>query len=366
MSASIIAGTMSPPRTGTLWLLYALAWAPLFAVNAFAVQLRGGQTALTIALGAAANVLPDAALGAAVLRMRTLLWHRRTGLRQIGALLASALGFALLAVPAKVGANLTLARFEGWSLDWSRYDSSILVWQVFLSLLAFAAVAGAASGLVAVEDLRRETARRAEAELLRTQSELKTLRAQLNPHFLFNALHSVRALIAENPSAAEEALVHVGDLLRYSLRVQDAAEEGVLLADEWEFVRVYLALERLRLGDRLRCEATATEGALATVVPAFVLQPLVENAILHGVAPSRRGGRIDIRAEIDDDDLCLRVDNDVDATATPVRADGSGLGLALLTNRLRALYGDAARVQSTATDSRHSVALRFPVALESP
>lgn len=359
---------MSARRASTFWLLYALAWAPLFAVTIFALQLRGGPPVLAIAAGAVANVLPDAALGAAVLRLRVPLWRRRTGPRQIAVLLAAAAAFAVAAVALKVLANLALARAEGAPLDWSRYDASILVWQVFLSLLAFAALAGAAFGLVAVEGLRHETARRAEAELLRSRSELKALRAQLNPHFLFNALHSVHALIAGNPRGAEEALVHLGDLLRYSLRVQDAAEEGVLLADEWEFVRVYLSLEQLRLGDRLRVEAAASDAALAAEVPAFVLQPLVENAIVHGIAPGCHGGDVEIRASVEAGELCLLVDNSVDADAMSAsgRHDGRGRGLVLVTNRLRALHGDAAQVSVTATGGRHRVQLRFPVALVAP
>ncbi len=264
--------------------------------------------------------------------------------------------------------NLALARAEGWPLDWSRYDASILAWQVFLSLLTFAAVAGAAFGLLAVERLRRETARRAEAELLRSRSELKALRAQLNPHFLFNALHSVHALVAADPRAAEQALLHLGDLLRYSLRTQDAAEEGVLLADEWEFVRVYLALEHLRLGDRLQISAEASDQALAAEVPAFVLQPLVENAIVHGIAPGRRRGSVEIQAAVVAHELRLVVDNSCDADAEPVplRHDGPGRGIALVTDRLRALYGTAAQVAVTAEGRRHRVELRFPVTLEAP
>ncbi len=364
----MIGRTMLLRRASTFWLLYALAWAPLFAVNLFALQLRGGQPAFVIAAGAAANVLPDAGLGAAVLVLRTLLWRRRAGLPQIAVLLAAAASFATVAVAGKVIANLALARFEGSPLDWSRYDASILVWQLFLSLLAFAAVAGAGFGLVAVEGLRREAARRAEAELLRSRSELKALRAQLNPHFLFNALHSTHALIATNPRGAEEALLHLGDMLRYALRVQDAAEEGVLLAEEWEFVRVYLSLEQLRFGDRLRIEATASDAALAAEAPAFVLQPLVENAIVHGIDPGSRGGDVEIRAEVVDGDLRLLVDNSFDAEAVPSRTRhaGPGRGIALVTNRLRALYGSAAHVSVNATDSRHRIELRFPVALEAP
>lgn len=358
--------TMSAGRASTFWLLYALAWAPLFAVNVFAWQLRGGLPPLVIMAGAAANVLPDACLGAALLRLRGRLWRRRPGPRQIAVLLAAAAGFATFAVACKIAANLILAHAEGSPLDWSRYDASILVWQVFLSLLAFAAVAGAAAGLVTLDDLRRETARRAQAELLRSRSELKALRAQLNPHFLFNALHSVHALIAENPRGAEEALIQLGDLLRHALRVQDAPEEGVLLADEWEFVRLYLSLEQLRLGDRLHIEIQASDEALTTEVPAFVLQPLVENAIVHGIAPGCHGGDITIRALVDGGDLRLLVDNSCDAEAAPAlpRHEGPGRGITLVTNRLRALYGDAAHVSVTTTRGRHHVELRFPSVLE--
>jgi LytS/YehU family sensor histidine kinase len=213
--------------------------------------------------------------------------------------------------------------------------------------------------------LREEQARLSEVELLRARSELKALRAQVNPHFLFNTLHSVRALIRENPDSAEEALVELGDLLRYALRVQDAADDGVLLREEWEFSRAYLALEKLRLGDRLHVEEELSDAALQSVVPAFVLQPLVENAIRHGIAPRERGGTVWIRAELADGALRLQVRDDGPG-ANGFATKGMGLGLDLLRQRLRALYGAAGSVEvASAGAAGFSVTLRFPCAMES-
>jgi len=245
---------------------------------------------------------------------------------------------------AKVCVNILLARAEGRQVSWSDYDRSILLWQMFFSLLAFAVVASVSFGLSAGARLRAEEARRSQAELLRARSELKALRAQLEPHFLFNTLHSVRALIGESPGSAQEALEQLGDLLRYALRIQDAADDGVLLREEWDFVRAYLALERLRLGERLAVEEDVQEAALEVVVPAFVLQPLVENAIRHAISVRRGGGTLRLRARLDAGTLLLSVSDDGPGDSAPP-ARGTGKGLDLVRQRLAALHGAAASVE---------------------
>jgi hypothetical protein len=171
-------------------------------------------------------------------------------------------------------------------------------------------------------------------------AELRGLKAQVNPHFLFNALNSVRALIADDPAGAQQAVTQLARLLRYSLAVQD---EEVSLARELETIDDYLALESLRLGERLRVEQHITPAARRARVPVMLLQTLVENAIKHGIAELPEGGRVLLRAELAGDELRLEVQNP--RPATRARSGDGGVGLANASLRLRLMFGDSAKLE---------------------
>jgi hypothetical protein len=350
---------MTAPRERRFWLWYGLAWLALWALYLFAFASPGRVGVRQATFGALANTLPDALLGAGLVVLLRRSW--RAGVRGRRAFLAGLAGaFTATALALKVLLTILLVRLDGGTMDWSTFDRGVLAWQGFFSLLACAVLGSVTFAGAAAERLRREESRRAEAELVRARAELKTLRAQLNPHFLFNTLHSVRALVRESPAAAEGALEQLGDLLRYTLRIQDAEDDGVLLREEWEFVQAYLALEKLRLGERLRVVAEASDAALQSVVPAFVLQPLVENAIRHGLSPRERGGTVWIRAELAGEELRLEVRDD-GTGASGSATKGTGKGLDLVRQRLHALYGAAGAVAVTASaGAGFAVALRFP------
>ena len=346
------------------WSWYAAAWLPLLAVYFFVFHLEGRMETETTVLASLANVLPEAILGTCVAFACRRLYRKeeRRWLPVWVALLGIA--FTGLATWGKATLNMLVMRHDGCSVDWGSYDRRTLLWQAFFSLFACAVLTSVTFAVTAAARLRAEEARRSQADLLRARAELKALRSQLEPHFLFNTLHSVRALIRENPDQAEEALEQLGDLLRYVLRVQDAAGEGVLLGEEWGFVRAYLALEKLRLGERLRLVEEVSDAALASVVPAFVLQPLVENAIRHGIGARERGGTVWIGARSEDGALCLQVRDDGPGT-NGVAPKGTGKGLELVRQRLRALYGAVGSVEVTSTaGAGFSVTVRLPDAQE--
>ena len=202
------------------------------------------------------------------------------------------------------------------------------------------------------------------AEALAARAQVGALRAQLNPHFLFNALHSLAPLVRHDPAAAEAALDRLGDLLRYAL--DDNMRGDVTLADEWTFVRNYLALEQLRLGDRLRVDARLDDEALDQLVPSFLLQPLVENAVRHGISPLTRGGTIAIVARVDSHRLLISVSDDgAGALEHDVREAG-GLGLRALRERIAVRYDGAARMDvHTSPGNGMRVGLVLPL-LEEP
>jgi signal transduction histidine kinase len=184
------------------------------------------------------------------------------------------------------------------------------------------------------------------AEFRAAREELRALRSQLNPHFLFNVLHSLSVLVRTDPVAAEAALDHLGAMLRYLL--DDGAGDEVQLADEWTFVEHYLALESLRLGPRLKVERDVDEDALDAVIPPFTLQLLVENAIRHGVGRLPRGGTVFIGTRLQEDTLLIRVRDDGPGASADVLA-AEGLGLRALRQRLLTRYDGRATLEVRST-----------------
>ncbi len=187
-------------------------------------------------------------------------------------------------------------------------------------------------------------ARAAQAEAVAVQTQLATLRSQLQPHFLFNALHTIVQLIRIDPRRAEEAGELVADLLRGTLEEQ---RDEVPLRDEWRFILRYLAIEQMRFGERLAVNAELPPGLESERVPSFALQTLVENAVQHGAAPRVAPTQIAITATRSKSQLVISVRNNGDSDASsPTQGNGTGTGLARLRERLTVLYGGAATLVS--------------------
>lgn len=190
-----------------------------------------------------------------------------------------------------------------------------------------------------------ERYRRSEVAVWQLQStakeaELRALKSQVNPHFIFNSLNSLRALIDENPAQARDAVTRLANLLRYSLKAGQL--ETVSLADELQIVGDYLALEQVRHEDRLRVRIEVSPDAQAVNVPPMLVQTLVENAVKYGIAPRREGGEISIVGRCDGERLLLRVTNPGTLDA---RGGSTGLGLRNAAERLRLIFGEKARLR---------------------
>ncbi len=196
------------------------------------------------------------------------------------------------------------------------------------------------------------------------EAEMRTLKAQINPHFLFNGLNNIRALVLENPARAREMMTHLSDLLRASLQLN--AREQVPLARELETVRHYLALEALQLEERLAYTLDVDPGALAVPLPPMTLQLLVENAIKHGIAPRPGGGRVQLAAQLDGAGQLLVTVRNPGRYRPPARPgpDHTGVGLPNAHERLQLLFGPAAslRIGNDAHQADTVLAeLRLPV-----
>lgn len=196
---------------------------------------------------------------------------------------------------------------------------------------------------------------------LATEAELRALRAQVNPHFLFNALNTISYLIQTAPTRAHETLMKLTSLLRGVLRSADAA---TTLGDEIDLVSAYLEIERARFEERL-CVEIDVPGELRGIrVPALMIQPLVENAIKHGIARSRNGGLVAIESRSDGDYLAITVRNGGAAATDAEIASGRkhGVGLANLDARLRHQYGDAASLTLVPTENETRAEIILPIA----
>jgi two-component system LytT family sensor kinase len=195
-----------------------------------------------------------------------------------------------------------------------------------------------------------------ELESLVHQAQLQALRSQLNPHFLFNALHSIAELVHENPTLAEKLIVRLGELLRQVL--QSSTLQEVPLAEELDFIRGYVDIEQMRLGDRLRVEWDVPGELLAARVPSLILQPLVENAIQHGIAPTSKPGVLTIRARREGQSLLLEV-RDTGPGMTQGADRLRGIGLSNTSARLQRLYGDRQKLELVGDDGLR-VTVRIP------
>jgi LytS/YehU family sensor histidine kinase len=172
-------------------------------------------------------------------------------------------------------------------------------------------------------------------------AELRLLKSQLNPHFLFNALNAVRSLIADDPARARDSVTQLARMLRYTLNSGD--EDLVTLDRELELVDDYLALESMRLAERLRIERDVQPAARTARLPAMLLQTLVENAIKHGIAALKEGGTLRLSAALEGGALVVRVTNPRPAHPRP-STEAAGVGLRNAGQRLRLLCGEDARL----------------------
>jgi LytS/YehU family sensor histidine kinase len=195
-----------------------------------------------------------------------------------------------------------------------------------------------------------------QAEVLSREAELKALKAQINPHFLFNSLNSISALTSVDPARAREMCVRLSDFLRNSLRLGERA--SVPFSEELALTRTYLDVEQVRFGQRLRIKQDLEPACNACEVPPLLVQPLVENAIKHGIATLTEGGEIELIARRYRDSLRITVENPFDPDAPATRK--TGFGLVNVRNRLQARYGAAGKLDIEVQRDRYRVVLSFP------
>ena len=205
---------------------------------------------------------------------------------------------------------------------------------------------------------RQREVRTAQLERGLAQAELRNLRLQLQPHFLFNALNTISSTMYDDPRSADRMIGQLSQLLRLSLRSSHAHE--VPLRDELEVLDCYLGLMRARFGNRLRVSVNATPEALDALAPSLLLQPLVENAIRHGNASQTAGGAIDVQATRVGSMLQLEVTDDGPGAPLGTDVFGRGVGLSATRDRLRLLFGDGHRFEAGNRGAGFAVSIAIP------
>jgi sensor histidine kinase YesM len=342
-----------------IWLQLLLGWLPVGALFAAMLYIAHGGPPLAAVVMALQLMLTAAGLGVLVYRFtQRVPWPHPLALRFVGAQLLAALAYALswfvlnVLIASAIASVLHSADSGRFVLTLAlgpAWGASYVVFGFWLYVM----VAGIAYANRAAE-------RSAQLEALAARTQLAALRAQLHPHLLFNALHTVVQLIALDPPRATKAAEGIAELLRTALAEQ---RDVVSLRREWAFVQRYLAIESLRFGERLRIVDAIDPQALPALLPAFALQTLVENAVRHAAAPRIAGTRIELSARLDGDLLTVGVADDGDG-ADPAAVDAArGTGLRRLRERLAWLCGNAARLDvETAPGRGFAAALILPQA----
>ena len=210
---------------------------------------------------------------------------------------------------------------------------------VYLGVMIYGLIVFAIHAFVFYQNFRAEEEQKLRLHAQLARAELHALKMQLHPHFLFNTLHSISSLVLEEPPRANAMIARLGDFLRLTL--EHSEQQFVTLKEEIEFARCYLEIEEVRFSDRLQIEFDVATESLTAQVPHLILQPLIENAIRHAVAPRAAGGAIKISAQRTGETIRIEIADSGDGShgTAVVSNNGQGVGLANVRGRLQQLYG---------------------------
>jgi hypothetical protein len=267
---------------------------------------------------------------------------------------------------AVLSSALWVVAAAGWgaALEWMQPELGPPGW--YRDAFPLLAVAGVVLFLLAVavnylmatfETSRLAERNTLELKVLTRDAQLKALRAQIDPHFLFNSLNSISALTASDPAAARTMTLKLADFLRLSMKY--GVSDTISLEQEFTLVAQFLEIEKVRFGDRLLIQTAMEEDVRDCRVAPLLLQPLVENAVAHGIAGLVEGGAVRIRGGRTGNRLHITVENPVDPGRR--RETGTGMGLDNVRQRLRGLYGAEGRIDVSEEALRFVVALSFPL-----
>lgn len=192
---------------------------------------------------------------------------------------------------------------------------------------------------------------------LESQARMEALQAHIRPHFLFNSMNIIASLIENQPKLAEQAVEDLSEIFRATLKKSASI---VSLSEEWALCENYLRIEGLRLGERLQVEVDLSALPQDTKIPMLTLQPLVENAVYHGIQPLSKGGTIKVHGKMDANTVCISLSNPVPSSSQLKAPPGNQIAVVNIMHRLNLLFGSAAELKVRSMEESYEVILRFP------
>ncbi len=330
------------------WLVLAAAQAVILVFTqelAWGLALLDGLTFNTMyaALGVSYWFMVKALAGDNVSFLRTVENH----------------GFAALATSLLwIGAGyVILTHVFSPGREYVAFLKATLVWRGLIGILNYFITISLYHLYILSVRLRQRAVKEAELKTLVKEAELRSLRFQVNPHFIFNSLNSVNSLTLTNPEKAGEMTVKLGNFLRYTLAKGD--QKTSLLREELDSMRLYLDIEKVRFGDKIEYDERCPESCRSMKIPGMILQPLFENAIKHGVYESLTPVKIRFDCQRDGDFLKMRLQNSLDDEN--IQRTGAGIGLKNVRDRLERMYGMKNLFAIEKTDGYFTVRLFIPV-----
>jgi two-component system, LytTR family, sensor histidine kinase AlgZ len=269
-------------------------------------------------------------------------------------------------VAACIAAGIELVVGYGWIylIDSLKFASPIFplydFWTagIFSTLvLVFLLVAATHYVIIAFEQSRESERQTLELQLLAQDAELRALRAQIDPHFLFNSLNSISALTTSDPVKARTMVILLAEFFRNSLDL--GTKNRIPLTEELSLINKFLTIEQIRFGSRLQAQQDIEQQTLECRIPPLLLQPLIENAVRHGISQLLEGGTITLRTRLHNGRLNITIENPFDPDYVPKK--GTGLGVKNVRSRIQTLYGNEGRIDIEKKNNIFTVEFSFPV-----
>ncbi len=341
------------PTRLVYWATQLAGWALYLSVFSFLSYLEKGTTGrFDVALGQYfIGIAVSHAMRGIIIRNK---WLEKSIGFTLPRLILAALLLGLAAFCAETIVHTAIVRPLDPYTYWTSLDhfGRIINWTLLLSIWSFVYFA-----YIYFIRHRRDEIRNLRLETANRENQLNTLRAQLNPHFMFNALNSIRALVDEDPEQAKRSITQLSAILRNAMAT--VKRRTVPLGEEIDIVKAYLALEAIRFEERLRVQFALEEGTERELVPPMLLQTLVENAVRHGVAKLPQGGDLRISVHRGLDNMVLSVSNS--GHYQPGTINGTGIGLRNTRKRLDMIYGGQARIHIENRDGMVVTEVEIPM-----
>jgi two-component system, LytTR family, sensor histidine kinase AlgZ len=338
---------------------YLVAWLPIASFVAWLIERSGMLTLLE----SAAIAYPMAAAYAFVCLSswyvcRANPLHEATVARATGAVAAAAVLTSAVWVLAGRAWALLLDGLSIFPDLGDRYSGQTAQGGLFFAgILVYFLTAAIHYLLLSIEESQIAEKRALELQVLAREAELRALRAQIDPHFLFNSLNSINALTLQDPAGARRMCLLLADFLRRSLQL--GAKEKISFGDELQLAENFLDIEKVRFGERLEVSINVASTCHGCQVPPLIIQPLIENAVTHGIAPLIDGGTLKIEAQRDGSLLEIMLENPFDEDLNKA---GTGVGLKNVRERLKNMFGSEGRLDVEQEANLFKVTLRMPCA----